>query len=114
MKTTLFASMRVQRDQGTRDRYEQWLKRDDELHGQVCLCIAYLEDGTICRQPASVLDMERGGMVCEAHAPGAPRRCRVCGCTEDDCRQCIERTGEPCHWIERDLCSACAPGKEQR
>lgn len=21
---------------------------------------------------------------------------------------CIERTGEPCHWVEPDLCSACA------
>lgn len=36
------------------------------------------------------------------------RRCRVCGCTDADCRQCIEKTGEPCHWIEPDLCSACA------
>lgn len=35
------------------------------------------------------------------------RSCRVCGCTEDDCSQCIERTGEPCHWVEDDLCSAC-------
>jgi hypothetical protein len=35
------------------------------------------------------------------------RRCRVCGCTDDDCRQCIEKTGEPCHWVEEDLCSAC-------
>ena len=23
------------------------------------------------------------------------RPCRVCGCTESDCRSCIERTGEP-------------------
>ncbi len=35
------------------------------------------------------------------------RRCRVCGCTEDDCSGCIERTGEPCHWIAPDLCSEC-------
>jgi DNA polymerase-3 subunit beta len=35
------------------------------------------------------------------------RRCRVCGCTDDDCSQCIEKTGEPCHWVEEDLCSAC-------
>lgn len=34
-------------------------------------------------------------------------KCRVCKCTDDDCRQCIERTGEPCHWVEPDLCSAC-------
>lgn len=35
------------------------------------------------------------------------RKCRVCGCTDDDCRQCIERTGKPCSWVEPDLCSAC-------
>ncbi len=33
--------------------------------------------------------------------------CRVCGCTDDDCHQCIMRTGEPCSWVEPDLCSAC-------
>jgi hypothetical protein len=33
--------------------------------------------------------------------------CRVCGCTDDDCRGCIERTGKPCWWVEPDLCSAC-------
>ncbi|MGN6435976.1 MAG: PRTRC system protein E [Agriterribacter sp.] len=35
------------------------------------------------------------------------RKCRVCGCTDDDCRQCIKKTGKPCHWVEADLCSAC-------
>lgn len=37
------------------------------------------------------------------------RTCRVCGCTDNDCSQCIEKTGRPCHWVEHDLCSACAP-----
>ena len=36
------------------------------------------------------------------------RRCRICGCTDDDCSQCIEKTGEACYWVEADLCSACA------
>lgn len=42
-------------------------------------------------------------------------RCRVCGCTDVDCSDCIERTGEPCHWLEEleddsgPICSACAP-----
>jgi hypothetical protein len=36
------------------------------------------------------------------------RRCRVCGCTQNDCSQCIEKTGSPCYWISEDLCSACA------
>ena len=35
------------------------------------------------------------------------RACRVCGCTDDDCTQCIEKTGQRCHWVEPDLCSAC-------
>ena len=37
--------------------------------------------------------------------------CRICGCTDLDCSQCIERTGSPCFWANgsRTLCSACAP-----
>lgn len=38
------------------------------------------------------------------------RCCRVCGCTDNDCRRCIARTGRPCWWIEADLCSACKSG----
>ena len=37
--------------------------------------------------------------------------CRECGCTDDNCEQCVEATGEPCTWVEPDLCSACAPAK---
>lgn len=35
--------------------------------------------------------------------------CKVCGCTDQDCTKCIERTGSPCHWVdgEHNLCSAC-------
>lgn len=40
--------------------------------------------------------------------PWDTRACRVCGCVDDDCRFCIERTGVPCHWVEQDLCSACS------
>lgn len=69
MNTTLFARMRRKRDRTARQRYEDWMKRDDELHGQIVRCIAYREDGRLCGEPASVLDVHRGGMVCEAHAP---------------------------------------------
>lgn len=34
--------------------------------------------------------------------------CQICGCTDYDCRECIERTGEPCYWFSENLCSACA------
>ena len=45
---------------------------------------------------------------CDAFKLPDIRKCRICGCTDDNCRQCIERTGEPCHWVDEDLCSACA------
>jgi hypothetical protein len=32
-------------------------------------CIAYQDDGTICRAPATILDYQRGGMVCLQHVP---------------------------------------------
>lgn len=44
--------------------------------------------------------------VC-AEAPA--RSCRDCGCADADCSQCAARTGKPCCWVERDLCSACVP-----
>jgi hypothetical protein len=39
--------------------------------------------------------------------PAPKRRCRRCGCTDEDCSGCIQRTGRPCYWIDVDLCSAC-------
>lgn len=42
------------------------------------------------------------------------RKCRICGCTDDDCQQCIEKTGEPCSWVEDDLCSACQKNKKKQ
>jgi hypothetical protein len=38
-------------------------------HRGVMPCIAYTEEGTICRQPATILDRQRQGMVCTAHDP---------------------------------------------
>lgn len=39
------------------------------------------------------------------------RRCRICGCTDDDCSGCLGRTGVRCSWVAADLCSACvSPG----
>lgn len=35
--------------------------------------------------------------------------CKMCGCTDTDCRQCIEKTGQACRWTSKDqiLCTAC-------
>jgi ParB/RepB/Spo0J family partition protein len=37
------------------------------------------------------------------------QKCRVCGCTEDDCSQCIEASGRPCSWVkgQPNLCTRC-------
>lgn len=48
-----------------------------------------------------------GGKKAKAKKPAAAGTCRVCGCTEDDCRQCVEKTGRTCYWVEPGLCSAC-------
>jgi hypothetical protein len=32
-------------------------------------CIAYRTDGALCREPASILDHQRGGLVCLQHVP---------------------------------------------
>jgi hypothetical protein len=34
-------------------------------------CIAYRVDGRVCREPAHIVDRQRGGLVCAAHAPAA-------------------------------------------
>lgn len=36
------------------------------------------------------------------------QQCIICGCTDDDCRQCVEAQGYPCQWIDENLCSRCA------
>lgn len=36
-----------------------------------------------------------------------PQRCNKCGCTDEDFRGCVKRTGQPCRWVRRNLCSAC-------
>lgn len=38
-------------------------------------------------------------------------RCRICGCTDNDA--CHAPCGEPCHWVEPDLCSSCADDTEE-
>jgi hypothetical protein len=52
--------------------------------------------GSILDPPSSIL----------AHAEGV---CVFCGCTEENCQQCIDRTGAPCFWANaaRTFCSAC-------
>jgi hypothetical protein len=51
---------------------------------------------------------ERARIVCLPDMPQG-QQCAVCGCTDDDCTDCVSRTGQPCSWVAINLCSACAP-----
>lgn len=37
-----------------------------------------------------------------------PPACGICGCTSEDCRRCVQRTGEACSWVAPGICSACS------
>jgi hypothetical protein len=55
-------------------------------------------------------DFHGGRIKLDNQPSDRPGVCQVCGCTDNDCRLCIERTGHPCSWVndEHTLCSACA------
>lgn len=66
-------------------------------------------------RPAPILSQRRDPILRKEAMQGVKRRrCRVCKCTDDDCRQCVEKTGAPCHWVEGDLCSACVTSKRRK
>lgn len=59
-----------------------------------------LPDGWIVRE------FEQGLFyVCNDPGCQAEPVCRVCGCTNENACQTPDG---PCHWVEKDLCSACA------
>lgn len=33
------------------------------------------------------------------------QKCRKCGCTQED--SCVDKKGNPCYWVEPNLCSHC-------
>ena len=57
----------------------------------------------VAKKPAA-----KSRALCKVCDWSGERKCRVCGCTNDDCIQCIRATGAPCHWVEWNLCSRCA------
>lgn len=79
-----------------------------------------LEDSKLTVAPAegSVTDLEAEFYFRHAHELEAlvdqllatPHlgKCGRCGCTDDNCSGCVERSGQPCHWVAPNLCSACA------
>jgi len=45
-------------------------------------------------------------------AKAADAKCRVCGCSE--AKACVDKNGKACHWVEADLCSACASNAKKK
>lgn len=41
-------------------------------------------------------------------AASMPKACVECGCTEDDCSTCVEKSGAPCSWFNEFICTTCA------
>jgi len=72
-------------------------------------CKAILKSESWAALEPELLGLLQEALVAAGYA--GERECRVCGCSDKDCRLCVERTGEPCRWVEDDLCSACAEGR---
>lgn len=65
---------------------------------------------TITEMTGTLLEMGQQAVLLQGvPATILARTCRVCGCTDSDCRHCVAHTGAPCHWVEPHLCSACTP-----
>ena len=45
------------------------------------------------------------GRVEKPEAPEGAQTCRECGCW--DFEACLDGDGDPCFWVEKDLCSHC-------
>ncbi|MCJ7778047.1 MAG: ParB/RepB/Spo0J family partition protein [Sedimentisphaerales bacterium] len=68
------------------------------------------EDGTPKKaKPAKKAKMKKAktekAKPKKAGKKGNVQSCRICACTDD--KACIGDDGEPCHWVEKDLCSNC-------
>ncbi len=80
------------------------LQRPDNDNLQKALLDAvHLDDSHVWSIHAEKRWARKAGI--EIELTGDP--CRVCGCTDEDCSQCVEKTGAPCAWVEPGLCSAC-------
>ena len=68
---------------------------------------------TSCRAPMPCKNSRRAFWLPE-EVIKMDQKCRVCGCTDDDCSECIAAQGHPCHWVEEDLCSRCSGRPQQQ
>lgn len=98
----------AERDEAARAQLSPWLAETVEPALVVRELGREIETG-VFQATAELVDAFRE-RVEDLLAGGVEGICRVCGCTDEDCSECIERTGQPCHWVDEahTLCSACA------
>lgn len=76
---------------------------------EVAIRMSSLQPHTVHLRPDELVSLLEEVYIARAQERPHPGiACRKCGCTDTDCAGCIERTGAPCSWVERDLCSACS------
>ncbi len=103
-RKTVRRSIRALAQKGLAEFHTGLCTEDGEFAGAgYCISVAGRDYFRKIRQPDTGL--------CGAEEPidgkSKLRACRVCGCTDDDCSVCVQKTGTPCYWVEGDLCSAC-------
>lgn len=59
-------------------------------------CIAYREDGCLCRRTATIFDRQRGGMVCAQHAPDPELPLRVAVVSSAQVKAAFDRLRRIC------------------
>ncbi len=73
---------------------------------QVRQWVSDIVDGPKLLETSEISDQKSGEQASgKAEVPIMERVCRECGCTHEN--PCHDDDGEPCHWIEPDLCSEC-------
>lgn len=77
------------------------------ITGEQNMAVAYVHDDSIVKgklvSPVKFIVEFQGDEIIYHKI----RRCKKCMCSDDDCSQCIIKTGQPCYWVKEDLCSAC-------
>ena len=82
-------------------KYMQWLHKLTQL--------GYAKNIVFMTHTSDLVQgyYDSGKTPAAALAEYMEQACRICGCTNEDCSQCLKKTGAPCHWVAPDLCSAC-------
>lgn len=92
----------------TKNIPDEMKKTDPELKSDEVNMTSSVTSWDKAVEPANMAESVTPALPLLAEEPKPERKCRVCGCTDD--KSCEEG----CHWVEKDLCSACADKEERK